>query len=100
MAEVWLWRSASITTLAMPFVVAMRYVIEDIFDPNYSWSISQRCMLHFRKILENDLFSWTSGLLYGIARIIIIVETFVSLRSVPTDVYQNIHWTSYLPKLS
>lgn len=37
---------------------------------------------------------------YGIARLIIIVLLFTTLRAMPVGVYQNTSWTRYLPNIS
>ncbi|KAK7556924.1 hypothetical protein IWX49DRAFT_17236 [Phyllosticta citricarpa] len=39
------------------------------------------------------------ALLYGLARLFLIVEAFISLRSLPRGVYDTPRWTEYLPHI-
>jgi hypothetical protein len=38
--------------------------------------------------------------LYMIARGILLIQGFISLRSMPIEVYQDVTWTSYIPHVS
>lgn len=40
-----------------------------------------------------------AALLYTLARVFIVVESFISLRHVPTGVYSGVTWAQYIPHL-
>ena len=50
--------------------------------------------------LANQFNIFSSGILYVIARLIILILLFTSLRSVPLGVYKNTPWTRFLPSFS
>ncbi|KAI8940842.1 hypothetical protein NX059_002103 [Plenodomus lindquistii] len=83
-AELWLWRASSIICTLMPFAVMMS--MEWLF-PEEKYPIVWKIMLS----------TWAA--LYLMARLYMLVEMFVGLRSVPKDVYQTVEWTQYFPAL-
>jgi len=55
--------------------------------------------IQFRMISNSILCSWVLFLAYLIARTFIIVEAFISLRSVPIGVYLTPSWLQMIPHL-
>jgi hypothetical protein len=51
----------------------------------------------FANFLPISLFILTP--LYVLVRTYLLVEVFVSLRSVPAGVYQTVNWSLYFPHL-
>ncbi|KAF9444293.1 hypothetical protein P691DRAFT_736685 [Macrolepiota fuliginosa MF-IS2] len=43
------------------------------------------------------LITMVGGLLYGVARMVLVVLVFTTLRDLPTGAYQSIAWTTFLP---
>ncbi|KAF3812130.1 hypothetical protein GCG54_00009814 [Colletotrichum gloeosporioides] len=48
----------------------------------------------------SKLLSITSYMVYSVARLLIMVQLFTSLRSTPADVYEVTPWVNLLPKIS
>ncbi|KAI9811448.1 MAG: hypothetical protein M1827_005431 [Pycnora praestabilis] len=84
-AEQMLWRVSSILTLTLPLLL----VLEVIFV-----TVSKR--LNFFLIKYINLPSLA---LYILVRLYLLVECFVSLRSVPARVYQDVNWSLYIPHI-
>ncbi|KAL8992313.1 MAG: hypothetical protein Q9169_007197 [Polycauliona sp. 2 TL-2023] len=56
--------------------------------------------IHHILLLDTALFSVALiGMLYIFSRVFIIVESFISLRHVPTGVYAEVGWNKYIPHL-
>jgi hypothetical protein len=72
-----LWRAASVLCAVIPIFV----VVLVVWDANgrkwYSLAISA----------------------YALIRMYLLVEAFVSLRSVPADVYRTVNWAAYIPHI-
>ncbi|KZP18113.1 hypothetical protein FIBSPDRAFT_829621 [Athelia psychrophila] len=85
-AEKLLWRISAVTTVAVPpFCVAV-YVFQAIL--NYLI----RMLLGVSVIL-----TYFGILLYLVARAILLVLTFTTLRDLPPAAYETIHWMSFIP---
>jgi hypothetical protein len=84
-----LWRIASISCMAVPFLLlALGLSIDvdvDFWPPEcsveYLGGMSVRTLLF----------------LYFLARVYLLVAIFISLRSVPAGVYQTVNWSLYFP---
>jgi hypothetical protein len=89
-----LWRASSIVIAAGPVTLfAIVYGIEQMADwlndgiVNNTWA--------FLGITALSL----CALVYTSARLFILLEAFISVRSVPEGAYQTPNWTSWLPHL-
>ncbi|TFK62326.1 hypothetical protein BDN72DRAFT_395797 [Pluteus cervinus] len=102
--ELLLWRFSSLVVLVIPFFVGLFGVLlNDIdIDPKVNRGlrrtgygpVTQAVLKAFRWVL------YTLGpILYILARISLIVQAFISLRDLQSDVFQNVAWTSYIPHL-
>ena len=81
-----LWRISSISCLVIPFLLIL-----SIYIPEW---LERTCFQDFPAMLFFIL-----GILYVLVRIYLLVEVFVSLRSVPAGVYQTVNWSLYFPHL-
>ncbi|KAN0072090.1 hypothetical protein V8E54_009819 [Elaphomyces granulatus] len=79
LVEQLLWRISSISCLVIPFLLTIFVYIYDSLGT-------------FSEYLALKSF-YTLGFLY------VLVEVFVSLRSVPAGVYQTVNWSLYFPHL-
>lgn len=43
--------------------------------------------------------TWGTFALYAIARIVLVVLDFTTLRRLPPDVFRNVAWTTFLPHI-
>jgi hypothetical protein len=41
----------------------------------------------------------TFMLLYVVARVVLLVQAFMTLRSLPPGAYQTVHWTTFIPHI-
>ena len=80
-----LWRAASVLCGLLPFTI-----------PFIAWWRSGR-----KGWVENlnDVAFWTCVGGYVLVRCYLLVEVFISLRSVPEGVYKTVQWASYLPHI-
>ena len=79
-AELLLWRSCAVITSSIPMLIAL------LAGPFYRFDhLSVPILL---------------VALYTLARIILILQAFISLRQQPADAYQTTNWTQYLPNVA
>ncbi len=95
--ECWLWRSSCIAVLAAGWVwviFEVALVVEDRF--RFLPLFGRLC--HFLRFgaLTLLVVTLTAGV-FG--RVFIVVESFVSLRSVPIGVYATVPWANYIPHI-
>jgi hypothetical protein len=79
-----LWRIASIASSVLP--MCLFFIISIVVENPTRGCPDLEAVL-------NGLFM----LLYFVVRVFLIIEVFLSLRSVPIGVYQEIHWLSFVP---
>ncbi|KAF8167083.1 hypothetical protein BJ912DRAFT_1048732 [Pholiota molesta] len=95
-AEVILWRVSSIAITGVPALVALGAFAFYAEETSGSKMVKKYC-----GILGAILLSLGAvGLIpYIVARIVLLVEAFVSLRDLPPDALLAVRWTSFLPHL-
>jgi hypothetical protein len=81
----WLWRIASLTITCIPLVLFVGFRF-------HSHIQSEVRILGFP-------FALLAGILYVLARILLLVLPFVSLHSLPPGAYQIVHWTTLIPHI-
>jgi len=88
LVEQLLWRISSISCLVIPFLLSLSFAFILMCDSPGAL---------FANFLPISLFILTP--LYVLVRTYLLVEVFVSLRSVPAGVYQTVNWSLYFPHL-
>jgi hypothetical protein len=85
-----LWRVATVTVVAIPvfFFVGATVVLFLRGLPGWYHTII------FRVVIPLGIF------VYVVARAILMVLPFISLRSLPPNVYKDVEWTSFIPHMS
>lgn len=88
--ECWVWRGACIVVGAVPVIVLVLQKIDDagcmLLAPDYLKAMIVATQ-HVLKLVY----------LVGIAGL--LVESFFSLRSLPSEVYQTVTWANYIPHI-
>ena len=89
-AERVIWRVCAImtTALATPCIWTIRFWLE--FKDN-------RRARNVRKVRN---VMWFLGGLYVVARMLLMVLAFTTLRALPAETYETVEWTRYLPNFS
>lgn len=94
-AEMWLWRFSALFLAGMTpvfVIVVLPMVFGWFLNTDSSWSgralWAVFAILYFCALLE-----------YVFARIFLVVESFISLRSVPIGVYASMPWSNYIPHI-
>ena len=117
-AERLIWRVSAVIIAALPVLILLSYSVilfsRFIFEkwvrikgcPS-DWSLIRKKQIlfsHFFKpmnIIRNATW-WIFVLLipiYLLARMALLVEAFLSLRSLPSGAYSVVNWTDYLPHI-
>jgi len=92
-AERIIWRICTITTFILPFAfVSIQSFVWIRFRFFYGFKHFAGSVLGLRPSVLS-----IGALLYGIARLYLIIEVFISLRYVPVGVYDNVQWSNYIP---
>lgn len=92
-AEQLVWRISAVTTTIMsPIPIAVSRLSSHSFYIQLPW---------FGKIFikPSTAIGLSTSLIYIVFRIYLISEPFLSLRSVPSDIYKTIEWTQFLPHI-
>ncbi|KAK1851265.1 hypothetical protein CCHR01_06105 [Colletotrichum chrysophilum] len=96
--ELILWRSACVVAAILPTItLGVSTLLSHLSETRLDRELSQ---------LENGIsktskvLSITSYMVYSVARLLIMVQLFTSLRSTPADVYEVTPWVNLLPKIS
>ena len=88
-----LWRVSSIAITGVPFFYVALFVLFSIFD-HFRVDPSEQ----MREIIFISMFPSTL-LFYVVARLMLLAQAFVTLRSLPSGVFQTVHWTNSIPHL-
>ncbi|KZP18110.1 hypothetical protein FIBSPDRAFT_660738, partial [Athelia psychrophila] len=87
-AEKLLWRISAATTVVIPFFIPFFHVVSVALK-------ATEVNLLIKRTFSN-LFAVISSL-YLVARAILLVLTFTTLRDLPPAAYESIHWMSFIP---
>ena len=82
-----LWRIASISCVVFPFLLMFLLFLTTVADDDVDFWPSVKYL--------NDMSFFILLFLYYLARVYILVAIFISLRSVPSGVYQTVNWSLY-----
>lgn len=100
--ETWLWRTASLTMLGILLVTGLVEVLSVKPGVNFTislagiWEKTSTSNSSFRR-WAMDIPAITCSILYAAARIALLAEAAISLRSMPSSVYLTVRWTNYFP---
>jgi hypothetical protein len=115
--EKWFWRISSIVIAASGLIFAYGMVSDrlyfNIHPQNYQHFVKRvaRGLKWVMKLLSLDGSDFETGTVFGqivyhslgawciISRLYLVVESFISLRKVPVEVYQTPDWTQWIPHL-
>ncbi|KAH8897895.1 hypothetical protein GQ53DRAFT_884815 [Thozetella sp. PMI_491] len=83
LVELWLWRASCIITTVLPLslILANSYQL-----PKFAY---------YERIADASYF--LIYIFYGVGRLVLIVEMFISLRSEAPAVYRTVQWSKLLP---
>ncbi|KAK4691579.1 hypothetical protein P7C71_g5445, partial [Lecanoromycetidae sp. Uapishka_2] len=84
--EHWMWRASTICCSIIPVLFA---ILVHFYD--------QRTSRLRHKVLAFLLF--LTATLYGLTRLYMIVEVFLSLRTLPPSAFECIQWSSFVPHI-
>jgi hypothetical protein len=79
-----LWRIASISITSAPLSIMVTIILSSMNAPVWI-TLTWRCI------------SMAASLLYLIGQLTLLVLPFMSLRSLPAEVYQTVQWTTFIP---
>ncbi|KZP10918.1 hypothetical protein FIBSPDRAFT_837989 [Athelia psychrophila] len=85
LAEQWMWRVCAIAIAAIPLPMAAAFAVSDPFAENPP---------HIAMV-----FMALGALLYILARMILLVLSFTTLRHLPPSAFQTVQWTTWIPHL-
>lgn len=89
-AERLLWRIFSTLNLVTYLLFIILYLVyRHYLDKGMTWA----------QALTHKLISLLILFLFIVARIFVLVEMFISLRSVPEDVYKTVEWSNFAPHI-
>ncbi|KAF2833866.1 hypothetical protein CC86DRAFT_462124 [Ophiobolus disseminans] len=88
-AELWLWRVSSVLCTLTPLFIAMLLGRETLMVPQPGTSTEMET--------STAVMVFILGIIYTIGRIYMFVEMFISLRAVPSSVYETPQWSQYFP---
>jgi hypothetical protein len=95
MLEGWIWRFSCIALVSFPLPLVLNRCFVTC-----SWLIDRgRLAKYGVRFLAITTLSTNLLMCCAFARILIVVESFISLRSVPIGVYATVPWAKYIPHL-
>jgi len=96
-AEQILWRVSSVAITCVPVLNWLAYHHLDSVEK--AFSDLPDCLSRPLSFIFLILISALSPLVYVPARVLLLVLPFLSLRSLPAEAYQTIHWTTFIPHI-
>jgi hypothetical protein len=75
-----LWRASSIAIISIPFLL----VVDVVF-----WLFDLKTVA--------GLIVTLSSIIYPFARLVLLILSFISLRSLPASAFYNVRWTTFIP---
>lgn len=97
--EMWIWRICGIGMCTTPILVGLYWLLgyyyrKGTLDGGENYKLPSLICNHPWAILQSMFFF---GQLYGFARMYILVECLVSLRSPANGTYETVAWTHFVP---
>jgi hypothetical protein len=93
--EQMLWRTSSLIIVAVP----MLYLVVFGFLSLCFSTGRPRLPAWLKSLLKKvfGIYFFSSAILYTLARISLLLQPFLSLRSLPPGAYQAVNWTTFIP---
>ena len=92
LAERLLWRVSSIAIIGVPFYyVVFFWLLGLVNDSNIAVPTTMAVIPYTILVLALPL--------YVVARLVLLVQAFMTLRSLPSEAFQLVHWTTFIPHL-
>jgi len=89
LAEKILWRASSVAIIGVPFYCLVLFGLLGLYAGNIPGTIGViLCIITVPALL-----------LYVVARLVLLVQAFTTLRSLPSEAFQIVHWTTFIPHL-
>lgn len=87
-----IWRVCSVLVTVVPSIILLFNPVDNLFFPE-AW-VDRMIAYSIDDILLSAV-----AILYVLARLILLIEAFVTLRSLPPDAYTTVHWTTFIPHI-
>jgi hypothetical protein len=81
-----LWRASSIAIISMPFLLAVGIVIVAVAD-----------IITHLDLGNANIVIALSFIIYPFARLVLLILSFISLRSLPASAFYTVRWTTFIP---
>ncbi|KAF7328805.1 hypothetical protein MVEN_02509400 [Mycena venus] len=95
--EMWMWRSYSLAITALPFLLTLSVILAALYDRKMFHRLGGRTQLEL--ILIGVCASAFTILVvaYIVARLILIILSFTTLRALPPGAFVDVNWSIYIP---
>jgi hypothetical protein len=103
-----LWRVASTSITSVPIALFLAGYLVDLVDPDLllalgsNYNFPSRRRIRYGHSESTWMFRSYFGLqlfLYILSRLLLLMLAFLSLRSLPPEIYYTVHWTSFIPHI-
>ncbi|KAL8846034.1 MAG: hypothetical protein Q9221_008847 [Calogaya cf. arnoldii] len=100
LTELLLWRASSICIASS----GLTWILINMFariSPGFKeyWKQVETLRAHCTSLVGLGSLAFLCGLAYLLARIFIVVESFISLRKLPASAFNTVEWTQLVPHL-
>lgn len=98
--ETWLWRASSICIAGSGFtwiVINISARVSKGFKAY--WGRVESLRAHWTSLVGLGSLATLCGLAYVLARIYLVLESFISLRKLPAGAFETLQWTQLVPHL-
>ncbi|KZP06199.1 hypothetical protein FIBSPDRAFT_1053661 [Athelia psychrophila] len=85
-----LWRWSAITIIAVPVALVIVFFAAALVDSGVDWNAIDM----ITSAIYNPI-----AVIYVVARLVLIILSFTSLKGLPFGAYQNVQWTTFIPHI-
>lgn len=99
-SEAWLWRASSVCIASAGLIWSAINLLAQISTSFKAyWKDVIELRAHWISLVGLGSLATVCGTAYLMARVFLVVESFISLRSLPASAYQTPDWTQLFPHL-